>query len=121
MSYLYIVGTVMSTVTSQLLLKWRVGLYQDVSTTFPGKLQFLGKLLLDPWIIVSLGLAFVAALFWMLALTKFQLSFAYPFTSLSFILVLICSAWFFHEPFTIYKIASLAFITVGLLLLSRSV
>lgn len=121
MSYLYIFGTILSTVASQLLLKWRVGLYHDVSSTLPGKLQFLGKLLLDPWIIFSLGLAFLAALFWMLALTKFQLSFAYPFTSLSFILIVIGSVWLFHEPLTAYKLASLGFITIGLVLLSRSV
>lgn len=120
MNYLYIFGTVISTVVSQLLLKWRVGLYHDVSTSFPGKLQFLFKLLIDPWIIFSLGLAFLAALFWMLALTKFQLSFAYPFTSLSFILIVIFSGWLFHEPFTAYKLASIGCITIGLLLLSRS-
>lgn len=121
MSYLYIFGTVVSTVIGQLLLKWRVSLYHDISTNFSGKLQFLLKLLIDPWIIISLGLAFLAALFWMLALTKFQLSFAYPFTSLSFILILICSVWLFHEPLTAYKLASLGFITIGLVLLSRSV
>ena len=121
MNYFYIFGTVISTVASQLLLKWRVGLYHDVSTNFSGKLQFLGKLVMDPWVILSLGLAFLAALFWMLTLTKFQLSFAYPFTSLSFILVVVCSVWLFHEPFTVYKLASLGCISIGLLLLSRSV
>ena len=121
MSYFYIFGTVVSTVASQLLLKWRVGLYRDVSETFASKLQFLFKLLLDPWIIFSLALAFVAALFWMLALTKFQLSFAYPFTSLSFALIVIGSAWIFHEPLSVAKLLSLACITIGLVILARSV
>lgn len=120
MNYLYILGTVISTVAGQLLLKWRVSLYHDVSATVSGKLQFLLKLLMDPWVIFSLALAFVAALFWMLALTKFQLSFAYPFMSLSFVLIVLLSTLIFHESLQAYTIAGLSMIVIGLILLSRS-
>ena len=63
----------------------------------------------------SLAGAFIASLCWMAAMTKFELSYAYPFTSLSFILVLILSGLFFHEPITIYKIIGSVLIVSGII------
>ena len=34
-------------------------------------------------------------------MTKFQLSYAYPFMSLAFVLVMFLSAFFFNEPVTL--------------------
>lgn len=82
--------------------------------------MFIGKLLLDPFVLLGLAAAFIASLFWMFTLTKFELSFAYPFTSLSFVLVVVASAVFFHEPITAYKIIGLACIMLGIVILSRS-
>jgi multidrug transporter EmrE-like cation transporter len=56
---------------------------------------------------------------WILALTKADLSYAYPFTSLSFVLILAASAFFFHEPVTPAKIAGMVLIVAGILIGSR--
>ncbi|EKD76126.1 MAG: hypothetical protein ACD_43C00217G0003 [uncultured bacterium] len=119
-NYLYILATVLCTVYSQLVLKWRISLYHDTSVQLSDKLSFIGRLLLDPYILTGLAAAFIAALFWMMALTKFELSFAYPFTSLSFVLVVLFSAWLFHESLTGYKLGGLGFILVGIIIISRS-
>ena len=52
-------------------------------------------------------------------MTKFELSYAYPFTSLSFVLVLVASALFFREAITVPKVLGLALIVVGIILGSR--
>lgn len=55
-----------------------------------------------PFIISGFAAAFIAALCWMAAMTKFDLSYAYPFMSIPFIFVLFLSAFFFQEPITIF-------------------
>jgi multidrug transporter EmrE-like cation transporter len=47
-------------------------------------------------------------------MTKLDLSHAYPFTSLSFVLVALASAWLLNEPLTGPKIAGIALICLGI-------
>ncbi|MNU09550.1 putative 4-amino-4-deoxy-L-arabinose-phosphoundecaprenol flippase subunit ArnE [compost metagenome] len=55
----------------------------------------------------------------MAALTKFPLNFAYPFTSLSFVAVLLASAVLFYEPVTLSKWVGLAFLILGVVISSQ--
>ncbi|MEE9356695.1 MAG: EamA family transporter [Methylococcaceae bacterium] len=119
--YFYILGTVAFTVYGQLVLKWRIDQYGELPSTSIKKLVFLGKLFLDPFLVSGLASAFIASLFWMAAMTKFDVSYAYPFMSAAFVLVLIFSAVFFKEPITMQKIVGLSFIVVGIVITSRSV
>ncbi len=79
------------------------------------KLLFMARLFLDPWLLSGFGAAFVASLFWMAALTKFELSFAYPLMSLSFLLVFLLSMWLFGEAFTWGKLIGLGMVMGGLI------
>jgi drug/metabolite transporter (DMT)-like permease len=80
---------------------------------------FLLRLLVNPWVISALAAALAAALTWMAAMTELELSHAYPFMSLAFILVLVLSAWFFHEPVSWQKLAGLALICAGIVVGSQ--
>src|SRR5215210_1405680 len=103
MGYLFIAGTILLTVYGQIITKWQVGLAGPMPISLDGRVAFLARLLFNPWVISSLTAAFLAFLFWIGAMTKFQLSYAYPFTSLSFVLVLLLSAVLFRESITIPK------------------
>ena len=120
MKYLYILGTVVFTVYGQVIIKWRIGRYVPLPDQAVRKIFFLVKLLLDPFIFSGFASAFVASLFWMAALTKFELSFAYPFMSLSFVLVFIISILLFNDSVTLYKVAGLILIVLGIVISSRS-
>ena len=78
MGYLYIFGTVIFTVYGQLILKWRINDYGSLPVGFFDKILFLINLLFDPWIFSGFLSAFVASFFWMAAMTKFDVSHAYP-------------------------------------------
>ena len=120
MNFLFILGTILFTVYGQLILKWRITSYGALPFNFMDKVFFLLKLFLDPFIISGFLAAFVASLFWMAAMTKFDLSFAYPFMSLSFVLVMIVSGLLFKEPITFHKITGLGLIIIGLIVTSKS-
>ncbi|GGG01071.1 transporter [Paenibacillus albidus] len=121
MGYLYILGTILFTVYGQLAMKWRITKFGSLPDPIYDKLLFLLKLIFDPIIFSSLISAFVASLFWMAAMTKFNISYAYPFMSLSYVLVFIFSIFLFKEPVTAYKIVGLGFVVVGILISSRSI
>lgn len=116
MGYLYILATITFTVYGQLITKWRVNGAGAFPPDILPKVVALLSLVMDPWIISSLFAAFLAFLFWVLALSKFDLSFSYPFMSLSFVLVLFMSFIFFREPLTLFKILGIAFIVLGIII-----
>jgi len=114
MGYFYIFGTIFFTVYGQLILKWRILNYGALPEPFSEKVIFLFKLLFDPWIFSGFFAAFIASFFWMAAMTKFDLSHAYPiivgglaiFTSLIAIV-------FLKEPLSLYKLLGIFFIVTG--------
>ena len=117
--YLYIALTLLLTIYGQLILKWRINSFGAFPEGRRDQLIYLGKSLLDPYVISSFAAAFLASLTWIAALTKFELSFAYPFMSLSFVFVLFLSYLLFNEPFTLNKLIGVVFIIAGLYFASR--
>lgn len=119
MGYVYIWGTILFTVYGQLILKWRIARYGALPEESISKLLFVSRLLIDPFIISCFVSAFIASLFWMAAMTKFSLSYAYPFMSASFVIVFIFSVVLFNDMITLSKIVGLALIVLGILISSR--
>jgi multidrug transporter EmrE-like cation transporter len=120
MSAVYVATTVLLTVYGQLILKWQVGEVGSLPAGSLDKLEFLARLVLRPWVLSALIAAFIAALAWMAALTRLELSRAYPFVALSFVLVPIGSALFFSEGLDIYKFAGMVLIVAGIVVGSQS-
>ena len=83
------------------------------------RINFLVHIALNPWVISAYFAAFLASLSWMLAVRQLDLSYAYPFTSLSFVLVLVFSAVLFRESITVPKIMGLLLIICGIIVGSR--
>jgi drug/metabolite transporter (DMT)-like permease len=119
MGFLYIALTILFTVYGQLVIKWQV----DLAGAFPAdtaeRVLHILRLLLNPWVISSFAAAFIASLFWMAAMTQFDLSFAYPFMSLSYVLAMVLSFVLLHEPVTVNKIAGTLVIVIGLVIITR--
>lgn len=119
MSYFYVACTILLTVYGQLVIKWQVAAAGEFPDTPSGKALFLARLLINPWVISALLAALGAVVAWMAAMTKLDLSHAYPFMSLAFVLVVAGSIWFFHEPLTLAKVVGLALICAGIVIGSQ--
>ena len=121
MRYLYIFATLFFTVYGQLILKWRLG---KLSFSLPEsgmgeKLWSLLKIIFDPFIFSGFVSAFIASLFWMAAMTKFQITEAYPFMSLAPAIVFILGVWLLGETFTWGKVIGLVLIMIGIIVTVR--
>lgn len=119
LDYLYIAATIGFTVYGQLILKWRVGFYGQMPIELLEKLKFIFSILLDPWVLSGLAAAFLASLAWIAAMTKFDLSHAYPFMSLNFVVVLLLSGWLLNEPITLYRVLGVTLIALGTVVAAR--
>lgn len=113
-SYLLVLLTIVFTVYGQLAIKWQVIRAGTLPHDNGEKVLFVLRLLLNPWIISAFFAAFLAALCWIGAMTKLELSKAYPFMALNFILVTLFAGLFLSEPVTWPKIAGLTLIVIGL-------
>jgi undecaprenyl phosphate-alpha-L-ara4N flippase subunit ArnF len=116
-SYFYIFFTLIFTVYGQLILKWRLSNLQVIlPDTTLARIVYLVRLIIDPFILSGFIAAFVASLFWMAAMTKFEITHAYPFMSLAPALVFVIGIFFMNETFTIGKIVGLLFIMIGIII-----
>ncbi len=119
MGYVYILLTVLLTAYGQLILKWRMNFLPQPPAPLPEKFWYLFKIIFDPYIFSGFFAAFLASLTWMAALARFELSFAYPFMSLAFVVVLGCGYLFLNESITLQKVIGMALIVIGLVIASR--
>lgn len=113
--YIFIFGTLFFTVYGQIVLKWRLsGLKVVLPEGLFDKIIYLIKLILDPFIFSGFISAFVASLFWMAAMTKFEITHAYPFMSLAPALVFLIGILFLGEAYSIGKLLGLILIMIGI-------
>lgn len=77
------------------------------------------KILFNPWILLGIGFFGVSFFFMAAALSKTELTLAYPFMSgLVYLILLFVGSVFFGEKLTLLRVAGMAFILAGIIMLS---
>jgi len=117
--HLYIFMTILLTVYSQIVMRWQVVLAGQLPADLNGKILFILRLLINPWVVTGIVATFFSGIAWMLAMTKFEISYAFPFVSLNFVLVLGISALMLNEPFTLAKALGTTLVVLGIVVLSK--
>ncbi|MBX2847256.1 MAG: hypothetical protein KTR16_02960 [Acidiferrobacterales bacterium] len=118
--YIYIALTILFTCYGQIVLKWRLN---NLAIVMPentlDKVLLLGQLVFDPYILSGLFAAFLASVSWIGAMTKFELSFAYPFMALNFAIVFMIGVFLFGEAVTSAKLIGMFFVLIGIVVIVR--
>ena len=94
LSILIVLTSLIFSVSAQLLLKSATQKKKYNQLNF---FDFINSVMLDTQVWLGTTLLFASLLFWLIALKNMPLSFAYPITSLSIVLVLIGSYLFLGE------------------------
>ena len=116
----YILLTIAFTVYGQLVLKWQIGQAGQLPADAAGKIAFLLRQFLNPWILSGFAAALIASLAWMAAMTRFEINYAYPFMSLAFVIVMGFSVLFLGEWLTVGRVAGTLLVVLGLVVLARA-
>lgn len=95
----------------------------------PSVLQVMGQSALIPlfktistniYVITGLALYFSSAAVWLFVLAKVDVSIAYPFVGIGFIITMLLAYVINGEPLTLMKVAGTIMITAGILLISKA-
>jgi len=119
MGYVYIFLTIVFTVYGQLILKQQVNTIQVQPAGLELIPFFIKFIFQRPLVFSGFVSAFLASMAWMAALSKFELSFAYPFMSLNFVVVIALSILLFGENLNLAKIIGLTLICLGVFIVGR--
>lgn len=82
-------------------------------------LQIVFSFVKSPLIILGLSLFIISAFLWIIALTRVDLSFAYPLVGTSYVLILLFSRVFLGENVNTYRWLGALLIALGVALISR--
>ena len=116
----YVLLTIIGTVAGQLMLKSGMLQVGQMPSDTRDYLPFFFKALTNFRVILSLILAFIAAMGWIAALSKLKLSYAYPFMASTFAFVLVFSHFLFKEEISFVRWVGVFIIWFGVFLISRS-
>jgi drug/metabolite transporter (DMT)-like permease len=116
----FILFTVMTNAAAQLMLKQ--GMTSMASLSFEGvnPVLKLFQIVFNPWIFFGLCTFVISMGSHLFVLSKVELSFAYPFLSLAYVAVAIFAYFIFREDLNALRIAGIAFICIGTVLIAQS-
>ena len=81
--------------------------------------QIFLAIIKSPLMVGALSLYGLSAVIWIMALSKLDLSQAYPMTSIGYILTAIIGVFAFGEVMTVLRLVGLGLILAGVLILAR--
>ena len=116
---LVLIGVLLNAV-AQLALKASVREQGAIGLTLTDALPTALRIAAEPWLWLGLGCYVVSVVVWILALSRVEVSIAYPMLSIGYIInALVAWAWL-GEVLSVNKIAGIAIITVGVIVLARA-
>ncbi len=118
-TFLLIVGSVSMTALAQVLLK--IGMSHprlQVASKSRGWGGFARQLISNPWVVGGLSLYALGAVVWLLVLAEVELSFAYPFVGMGFILTMLLSWWLLDDAMNVQRVVGTSLISAGVVLVA---
>lgn len=106
-------------VAGQTVIKMGVS-KQGAGDAVSGPVELINMIVRSPLVLLGLFLYGIGALTWIAALTRLDLSVAYPFLALNFVLVALSSRVFLGEHIPWLRWAGILVICAGILLVARS-
>ena len=115
-----ILFTVLTNAAAQILLKKGVILLGGFEMSSSGVLSVLPRAVFNPFIVLGLATFVVSMASHLLVLSRVELSFAYPFLSLAYVVVTAYAYFVFKEDVDAYRVIGIFLICAGTVFISRS-
>ena len=117
---IYILISVVTSTVGQLLLKQGMNNMGSITLSADQFLSTTWKMATNPYVFIGLVIYLAGTIFWLAALSRVDLSYAYPFASLSYVVMLVASWMMFDEKITISRLIGTVVIGIGVLLIYRN-
>ena len=115
----FILFTVFTNAAAQLMLKY--GMMQMSPISFAGANPVLKilQIVFSPWVFFGLCTFVISMASHLFVLSRVELSFAYPFLSLAYVVVAVCAWLIFKEDLNALRVGGIAFICFGTILIAQ--
>ncbi len=120
LAIVYILIAVAGSAAGQLLLKKGMNTLGPITISANQIFNILWRTGTNPYVFIGLFIYMCGTVFWLSALSRVDLSYAYPFASLSYIAMIVGGWWLFSEKIDIWRILGSVTIMIGVFLISRS-
>jgi drug/metabolite transporter (DMT)-like permease len=120
LAVIYILISVFTGAIGQIMLKKGMTTMGPVTLTLNQLPTVLWSMATNLWVIFGLLIYVTGTVFWLSALSRVDLSYAYPFASLSYVVMLAASWFLFHENITVMRLLGTLVVALGVFLISRS-
>tara|TARA_S200000501_G_C20426301_1_gene570257 strand:+ start:89 stop:457 length:369 start_codon:yes stop_codon:yes gene_type:complete len=118
--FYFIIITVLLNALSQILLKKGMNNIGTIEISFKSFLKSIDIIFLNPFIIIGLIFMVTSMFTHLISLSKFELSFAFPFISLSYVIVFIAGYFLFSENINLTRLIAMLLIILGTVFLAKS-
>jgi multidrug transporter EmrE-like cation transporter len=116
----FILFTVLTNAAAQIMLKQGMMSLGPLSFSMDTIFQRIFQIIFNPWVFVGLTTFVISMASHLFVLSKVDLSFAYPFLSLAYVVVAVIAWLVFKEDLGAYKIMGIALICAGTILIAQS-
>lgn len=93
---------------------------QGIIRDSASRLEIIGVILFQPYVLLGLMCYVLGALMWLFVLSRLDVSMAYPFVGIGFILTMFLGALLLGEHIGITRVVGTALVVLGVVLVSRS-
>lgn len=118
--YVLILVSVFLGALGQVSMKKGMSSLESISLELSTFLTAAVQMISSPFVVLGIFLYALSTIFWLALLSRWDLSYAYPMISISYILVLLFSWMFFQERFGLLRVFGVLLICTGVFLVSRS-
>jgi multidrug transporter EmrE-like cation transporter len=119
-SFALILTGVMLNAAAQLLLKAGTSSVGEFAFTAVNVMPVGTRLLSNPFILGGIGCYVVSVVVWIMALSRVDVSLAYPMLSIGYVINAIAAWYLFGEALTAQRMIGIATIVIGVFLVARS-
>ena len=118
MNFFLILASVTLNAIAQLFVKKGMTIIGKIDLSISSIGALIPQLVVNGYIIGGM-LSYVISIFvWFVVLSRVQVSYAYPFLSIGYIITAVAAYFFLGESLSIYKIAGIMIICAGIIVLS---
>lgn len=118
MHILLILSSVLLNCSAQFLIK--KGMIAIGEINIIGIIQNIRLLILNIWLWIALVCYMLSFFLWLNVLSKLEVSFAYPFLSIGYVISLIIGHFLFGENISTIRIIGIIIICIGVFIISKS-
>ncbi len=120
LSFSLVMAGVLLNAAAQLLLKAGTNAIGAFDFSAGNVVPVGAKIATQPFIVGGVGCYIVSVVIWILALSRTQVSLAYPMLSVGYVVNAVAAWYLFGETVTVMRLAGIGIIVLGVFIVARS-